>query len=73
MAYKLNPLLAAQLQEVLKIQEIDGTPSGTPHTLKFTNGSLTDNGDGTMSVSLAAGSGILEADAVSFYYRALGS
>lgn len=39
------------------IEESDGTPSGTPGTLKVTNGSLTDNGDGTFTLSLSAGSG----------------
>jgi hypothetical protein len=39
----------------LTIQEVDGAPTGTPATLKVTNGTLTDNGDG--SFSLAVGSG----------------
>lgn len=39
------------------IEESDGSPTGTPGTLKVTNGSLTDNGDGTFTLSLSAGSG----------------
>lgn len=31
----------------LKIQEVDGSPSGYPNAVKFPNGTLTDNGDGT--------------------------
>lgn len=37
------------------IQEEDGTPAGTLSTLKFPNGSLTDNGGGSFSISLASG------------------
>lgn len=36
----------------LKIQEEDGSPSGFPITLKVPNSSLTDNGDGTFSLTL---------------------
>lgn len=41
----------------LTIQEEDASPTGTPRTLKVTNGSLTDNGDGTFSLSASGGSG----------------
>jgi hypothetical protein len=41
----------------LNIEELDGSPSTFPYKLKVTNGSLTDNGDGTVTLSLAAGSG----------------
>jgi len=41
----------------LKIQEEDGSPAGFPHTLKVTNGDLTDNGDGTFSLDTAGGGG----------------
>lgn len=40
----------------LTIQEVDGTPSGTPSILKMPNGSLTDNGDGSFTFA-ASGSG----------------
>lgn len=39
----------------LNITEEDGSPSTWPYKAKFSNGSLTDNGDGT--VSIAAGGG----------------
>lgn len=39
----------------LKIQEEDGAPAGFPHTLKVTNATLTDNGDGTFSLAISAG------------------
>jgi len=42
------------------VQEEDGSPSATPSTLKFANGSVTDNGDGT--VSIAGVSGIATTD-----------
>lgn len=35
----------------ITIQEEDGSPTGTPGTLKFVNDSLTDNGDDTFSVN----------------------
>ena len=34
----------------LLVQEIDGSPSGTFGTLKFSNGSVTNNGDGTATI-----------------------
>jgi hypothetical protein len=37
----------------LTITEVDGSPSGTPSTLKFPNGSLTDNGDGSFTFAPA--------------------
>lgn len=40
----------------LEITEEDGSPSTFPYKVKFTNGSVTDNGDGTTSVSNGAGS-----------------
>ncbi len=39
------------------LEEEDGDPSGRPRTIKVTNGSLTDNGDGSFSIGLGAGSG----------------
>lgn len=47
----------------LKIQEEDGSPSGFPRTLKFANGNVTDNGDGTFSI--AGGGGLSFASATS--------
>jgi hypothetical protein len=41
----------------LTIKEIDNSPSGTPTTLKVTNGTLTDNGDGSFTLTIGAGSG----------------
>lgn len=40
----------------LTIEETDGSPTGTPSTLKFPNGSLTDNGDGSFTFA-ASGTG----------------
>lgn len=37
------------------IEEIDGAPSGFCTKLKVTNGGLTDNGDGSFTLNLAAG------------------
>jgi hypothetical protein len=34
----------------LTVQEIDGTPTGTFSTLRFSNGSMTDNGGGTATI-----------------------
>jgi hypothetical protein len=39
------------------VQEVDGTPSGKPSVLKFSNGSVTDNGDGSFTVTTGAGGG----------------
>lgn len=41
----------------LNIVEEDGLPSTFPYKLKVTNGTLTDNGDGTTSLSVGSGSG----------------
>lgn len=40
---------------VSTITEADGSPIVNPTTIKFTNGTVTDNGDGTVSVSSGAG------------------
>src|SRR3990167_2241364 len=37
----------------LNIRETDGSPSTYPYQLKVTNGQLTDNGDGTVSLSVS--------------------
>lgn len=50
-------VLSAPGGSALTVQEIDGTPSGTPGTLKFSNGSVTDNGDGSFTVVTGAGGG----------------
>src|SRR3990167_2682989 len=41
----------------LAIQEEDGSPKLRPVTLKVTNGTLTDNGDGSVSLLTGGGSG----------------
>lgn len=41
----------------LTITEVDGSPTGTPTTIKFTNGSVADNGDGSFTISTGAGAG----------------
>ena len=42
------------------IQEEDGSPTGKPSTIKYANGALTDNGDGTFSVAAGGGSGTVQ-------------
>ena len=42
---------------VNNITEEDGSPSVYPWRVKFTNGTVTDNGDGTASVSITGGAG----------------
>ncbi|OHD24409.1 MAG: hypothetical protein A2Y38_03225 [Spirochaetes bacterium GWB1_59_5] len=51
-------ILSADVQAgtVLTVRDEDGTPTGTPSTLKFPNGSVTDNEDGSFSIS-TGGSG----------------
>lgn len=74
--FKLNPITGnLDMVEVLTIQEIDGTPSATPHTLKVTNGTLTDNGDGSVTLTIAGGGGGSASDEeLSIgYYRSLGT
>lgn len=44
-------------QPALKIQTEDSTVAGRPRVLKATNGSLTDNGDGSFSLSVGSDSG----------------
>jgi len=41
----------------LEITEEDGSPSTFPYKVKFSNATVTDNGDGTTSVAISAGSG----------------
>jgi hypothetical protein len=41
----------------VRVTEIDGTPSGSFTTLKFSNGSLADNGDGTATITTGVGGG----------------
>jgi hypothetical protein len=41
----------------LTIQELDGTPSGTPSVLKVSNGALTNNGDGSFTLVTGVGGG----------------
>lgn len=42
----------------LEVTEEDASPSTFPYKVKFTNGTVTDNGDGTTSVSSGGSSGI---------------
>jgi len=46
----------ADVSVPLNVEEEDGSPSAFPFKIKITNGSLTDNGDGTVSLS-TGGSG----------------
>src|SRR5262245_23684549 len=41
----------------MTITEIDGAPSGTFSTLKFSNGSVTNNGDGSATIMTGGGGG----------------
>jgi hypothetical protein len=41
----------------LAVSEVDGSPSGTFTGLKFSNGSMTNNGDGTATIVTGAGGG----------------
>jgi hypothetical protein len=41
----------------LTVSEIDGSPTGTFTGLKFSNGSMTNNGDGTATIVTGAGGG----------------
>lgn len=43
--------IAASSASSMIIQEVDGSPTGTPTTLKVTNGALTDNGDGSFTLN----------------------
>lgn len=50
--FTINPLYAQPSRAALKnIEESDGSPSTFPWKLKVTNGTLTDNGDGTATLS----------------------
>lgn len=57
-AFWVKPVFATAVTDsTLRIKEEDGSPSKTPHTVKVTNGTLTDNGDGTVSLNTGGGSG----------------
>lgn len=45
---------------VSSVTEEDGSPDPYPWQVKFPNGSLTDNGDNTVSITFGAGSGDIE-------------
>lgn len=45
----------SDLHDPLTIREIDGAPTGQPSVLKITNGTLTDNGDGSFTLTIPAG------------------
>lgn len=59
MAIKFNPFTGNLdiVNNPLTVTEVDGAPSGTPTTLKFPNGTLTDNGDGSYTYTPAASGG----------------
>ena len=45
-------VLSADVQgSALTIKEVDGSPTGSPSVLKVSNGSLTDNGDGSFTLN----------------------
>lgn len=52
----LSPLKAQADLSPLEVREEDGSPSTFPYAVKFSNGTVTDNGDGTTSVSNGGGS-----------------
>lgn len=55
--YSINPY-TGKLDRCMTIKEADGSPSNVAcGDLKVSNGSLTDNGDGTYSLSTSGGSG----------------
>jgi len=41
----------------LCVSEIDGAPFACPYKIKFSNGTVTDNGDGTVTVVISGGAG----------------
>lgn len=43
------------IKDALNIIEVDGSPSTYPYQLKVTNGTLTDNSDGTATLTIAGG------------------
>jgi hypothetical protein len=47
---------------ILNVAEEDGLPSTYPYKLKFPNGVLVDNGDGSVSISCALDSSVLKKD-----------
>lgn len=56
--FLFNPFVGTlDFVRVLTIQEVDGTPIGTPTTLKVSNGTLTDNGDGSFTLLTGGGGG----------------
>lgn len=50
-------LCSADISSRLNITSVDGTVSNWPYKLMCTNGSLTDNGDGTMTLNTGSGGG----------------
>ena len=57
LAFVFTPSLAFSDLAPLEITEEDLSPSTFPYQVKFTNGTVTDNGDGTTSVSSGASGG----------------
>jgi hypothetical protein len=60
----INPM-TGDLDACITVEEEDGSPSNyTCDTLKLSNGSMTDNGDGTFSISTGGGGGSGDVTAV---------
>lgn len=53
----LSSFALAQISSRMNIEETDGSPSVFPWKLKVSTGSLTDNGDGTATLSTGGGGG----------------
>lgn len=47
----------ADVDTPLNVREADGSPDSYPYQIKVSNGSMTDNGDGTVTVTTGGGSG----------------
>lgn len=57
LALSISSISFADITNQLNIEEEDGTPSTFPYKLKVTNGTLTDNLDGTVSLTTGGGGG----------------
>ena len=53
----------ADISERLNIAESDGSPTTYPYQMKVTNGSLTDNGDGTITLNYVGGASLSDPNA----------
>lgn len=72
-----NNLLNARFYQggpsATRIQEENGSHLGFPNSLKFSNGSITINADGSYSISSGGGGGLTEAQANLLYVKLIGS